>query len=85
MIAAEDVSTFQNRLQQMLKSAARDDVSEWSSMLSNRHLIFRHPLLSFGGFEGPSKNGGGALATSGINGEGVRTCVDGWIKLGHNE
>ena len=92
-IAAGDVSTFQNRLQQLLKAGAQDALPGWSTMLSNRHLIFKHPLLRFGSFEGPVKKGGCALATSGIGDEGMRTCVDGdtyncvdqWLAFGQGK
>ena len=56
IVAAEDVSTFQNRLQQLMKLSVGEAVNDWSSMLSNRHLIFRHPLLRCSGFAGSGKN-----------------------------
>ena len=90
IVAAEDISTFQNRLQQLLKAAARDACPGWSAFLSNRHLTFQHPLLRFGGFvcrkyDGNSRNNASVQRTI------AQECTMGWLNFGqgmiqpHNE
>ena len=55
VVAAKDVKTFQNRLQQILKLGASEGMPGWTTFLSNRHLTFLHPLRMFNGFEGPGE------------------------------
>ena len=79
VVAAGDVKSFQNRLQQLLKEAARNNMVDWTTFLSNRHLMFMHPLRQFTEFEG--------ITTSGTNDEcGVETtddhqCINGWLQF----
>ena len=82
VVVAGDVSTFQNRLQQLLKAAARETTFGWPTLLSNRHLIFRHPLHEFMGFEGPTSS----AKTTGIgmiNGA-ANNCVEQWLAFGQS-
>ena len=83
VIAACDVSTFQNRLQQLLKAAAREKMQGWTTFLSNRHLIFRHPLHQLGGFEGPA----GKVRCMGIGGANgdMYNCTDQWLAFGQSK
>ena len=83
VIAACDVGTFQNRLQQILKAAASETVHNWSSLLCNRHLVFMHPLLNFTKFEGPICKVGndGNDGDMGVNTDGAYSCVQGWLKF----
>ena len=83
VVEANNVSEFQNRLQQMLKVGASERHLNWTTMLSNRHLTFRHPVLQFQGFTGfakkekvtiPDGTNVGSLATT--------NCVNGWLQFG---
>ena len=83
IVAAEDVSTFQNRLQQLLKCAARDEMAGWSGFLSNRHQIFRHPLLMFSGFTGIQNDAKNKVVTTEVHTGGAHDCIHGWINFGN--
>ena len=50
-------------------------------MLSNRHLMFRHPLLKFSGFAGMQE------CTSGIatDNDATTHCIDGWLQFSAGE
>ena len=83
VVEANNVSEFQNRLQQMLKIGASERHLDWTTMLSNRHLTFRHPVLQFQGFTGFAKKK--KVATpDGTNVGSIATtnCVNGWLQFG---
>jgi len=84
VIAAMDVSTFRNRLQQILKVAARDRVPGWTTILFNRHWMFRHPLLDFSGFNGMESRAGGDNKDGGVKRDDAHTCIEGWINFGND-
>ena len=65
----------------MLKLAAREDHRDWSTLMSNRHLLFMHPLLKFHGFDdsldaGSTCNGNGFAETNEGN-----DCVSAWLRF----
>ena len=81
VVAAESVKDFQNRLQQMLKIGAREHHMDWDTMLSNRHLMFRHPLLKFSGFTGLQSHGTPASVQEKRNENASAACVKGWLNM----
>ena len=83
IIAAEDVSTFQNRLQQLLKCGAREGIVGWPAFLSNRHLIFQHPLLMFSSFTGLGNDAKDAVMKTEVHTGGIHECMHGWINFGN--
>ena len=84
VVAADDVSAFQNRLQQLLKAAAMDRMPGWPTYLSNRHLMFRHPLRAFSGFNGPGR----FVECNNMYDKGrcddAHACIQGWIHFGND-
>ena len=89
VVDARDVSEFQNRLQQILKIGAAECHADWTTMLSNRHLMFRHPLLKFHDFCGmacKTKNGaqndGGVHPVAVVSATATATCINGWLQFG---
>jgi len=81
VVAVEDVKTFQNRLQQMLKAAATNQMRGWPTLLSNRLILFQYPLREFGGFEG---FGG---VTNGYSEHAMmdmptNACITNWLEFG---
>ena len=79
--AAEDVTTFQNRLQQILKLAAMEGVLGWENLLSNRHLMYQHPLRGFYGFEGLGAGTNGCILPALVE-TPMDHCIDGWLSFG---
>ena len=84
VIATMDVPTFQNRLQRILKVAARDRVPGWTTILSNRHWMFRHPLLDFSGFNGMESRAGCDNKDCEVKRDDAHTCIEGWINFGND-
>ena len=81
IVAAEDVKSFQNRLQQMLKAAAMNQMQGWATLLSNRWVLFQHPLREFYGFEGfggvTNDYTGHAMIDMPTN-----ACITNWLEFG---
>ena len=80
VVEAVDVKSFQNRLQQVLKIAAMDQVLGWSTLLSNRHLIFQHPLREFYGFQGLGVEKK-CCTNDALLEQSMTHCMDGWISF----
>ena len=80
VVDAGDVSAFQNRLQQLLKVLAKDGIPGWQRYLSNRHMMFLHPLRNCGGFDGPGTKECVTEIASGT----TYWCVKGWLEFGQN-
>ena len=84
VVAADDVSAFQNRLQQLLKAAAMDRMPGWPTYLSNRHLMFRHPLRAFSGFNGPGRLVEYNNVNDKVRCDDALACIQGWIYFGND-
>ena len=75
------MKNFQNRLQQILKAGASEGFVDWTTLLSNRHIMFRHPLRNFSGFEGLE----GATNVNTMNvlaDQPMNDCINGWLSFG---
>ena len=81
VVAAVDVKTFQNRLQQMLKAAATNGMRGWATFLSNRLAIFNHPLRDLVGFEGFGGEVIGYTEHAMLD-KPATACIANWIEFG---
>ena len=54
---------------------------DWDTMLSNRHLMFRHPLLKFSGFTGLQSHGTPADVQKMRTENANAACVKGWLNM----
>ena len=81
VVAAGDVKTFQNRLQQMLKAGAAYEVPGWETLLSNRLAIFQHPIKNFSEFEGFGGAANGYTEDARLE-KTSNACIQGWLQFG---
>ena len=87
VVGVGDVSTFQKRLQQNLRTAAKLGAPQWQQMYSPRLPIYAHPLRRML----PTHNGNVATSTMGNanatkndtvhSGTSTKKCINGWLSF----
>ena len=65
----------------MLKVVATDGVPEWTTLLSNRLVLFQHPLKKFIGFEGFGGKVDDFIEDKEME-EDANACIRGWLDFG---
>ena len=77
IVQADDVSTFQRRLQEKMIDAAKNGAPQWQQLYSPRFAIYAHPLR--GGLH--AANGNSVIETI-VQDSNAKKCVKGWLAFG---
>jgi hypothetical protein len=78
VVDADDTSTFQGMLQQILVAAAEHNVTAWPNIFSPRNAIFAHPLRDTLRINFAT----GEIMQTEETYSRASTCVRGWLSFG---